>query len=103
MLLFACDRNFLGCASEIKYYYVVNKWPQIINPNALAGKCIFLQLVGRGSVPPLCGEARFRHFAATSLMMTNQIGVARTILANFPLTRHSQDRGRRPLLFVCFC
>ena len=42
-------------------------------------------------------EARFRHFAATSLMMTNQIGVARTILANLPLTRHSQDRGR-PLL-----
>ena len=42
-------------------------------------------------------EARFRHFAATSLMMTNQIGVARTILANLPITRHSQDRGR-PLL-----
>ena len=42
-------------------------------------------------------EARFRHFAATSLMMTNQIGVVRTILANLPLTRHSQDRGR-PLL-----
>ena len=30
-------------------------------------------------------------------MMTNQIGVARTILANLPITRHSQDRGR-PLL-----
>ena len=42
-------------------------------------------------------EARFRHFAATSLMMTNQIGVARKILANLPITRHSQDRGR-PLL-----
>ena len=42
-------------------------------------------------------EARFRHFAATSLMMANQIGVARTILANLPITRHSQDRGR-PLL-----
>ena len=42
-------------------------------------------------------EARFRHFAATSLMMTNQIGVARTILANLPLTWHSQERGR-PLL-----
>ena len=42
-------------------------------------------------------EARFRHFAATSLMMTNQIGVARTILANLPITRHSQNRGR-PLL-----
>ena len=42
-------------------------------------------------------EARFRHFAATSVMMTNQIGVARAILANLPLTRHSQDRGR-PLL-----
>ena len=42
-------------------------------------------------------EARFRHFAAASLMMTNQIGVARTILANLPITRHSQDRGR-PLL-----
>ena len=27
-------------------------------------------------------EARFRHFAATSLMMTNQIGVARAILAS---------------------
>ena len=43
-------------------------------------------------------EARFRHFAATSLMMTNQIGVARTILANLPITRHSQDRVGRPLL-----
>ena len=43
------------------------------------------------------GEARFRHFAATSLMMANQIGVARTILANLPITRHSQNRGR-PLL-----
>ena len=42
-------------------------------------------------------EARFRHFAATSLMMANQIGVARTILANLPITRHSQNRGR-PLL-----
>ena len=44
-------------------------------------------------------EARssFRHFAATSLMMANQIGVARTILANLPITRHSQTRGR-PLL-----
>ena len=42
-------------------------------------------------------EARFRHFAATSLMMANQIGVARTILANMPITRQSQDRGR-PLL-----
>jgi len=30
-------------------------------------------------------------------MMTNQIGVARTILANLPITRQSQDRGR-PLL-----
>ena len=39
-------------------------------------------------------EARFRHFAATSLMMTNQIGVVRTILANLPITRHSQDRSR---------
>ena len=35
-------------------------------------------------------EARFRHFAATSLMMTNQIGVARTILANLPI---GADRG----------
>ena len=44
-------------------------------------------------------EARFRHFAATSLMMTNQIGVARTILANLPITRHSQNQNRgRPLL-----
>ena len=42
-------------------------------------------------------EARFRHFAATSLMMANQIGVAQTILANLPITRQSQDRGR-PLL-----
>ena len=42
-------------------------------------------------------EARFRHFAATSLMMANQIGVARTILANLPITRHSQNCGR-PLL-----
>ena len=42
-------------------------------------------------------EARFHHFAATSLMMANQIGVARAILANLPITRHSQDRGR-PLL-----
>ena len=30
-------------------------------------------------------------------MTTNQIGVARTILANLPITPHSQDRGR-PLL-----
>ena len=45
-------------------------------------------------------EARFRHFAATSLiMMANQIGVAWTILANLPITRHSQPRPRpRPLL-----
>jgi hypothetical protein len=27
-------------------------------------------------------------------MMTNQIGIARTILANLPITRHSQNRGR---------
>ena len=25
-------------------------------------------------------------------MMANQIGVARTVLANLPITRHSQDR-----------
>ena len=35
--------------------------------------------------------------AATSLMMANLIGVARTILANLPIRRHSQNRGR-PLL-----
>ena len=27
-------------------------------------------------------------------MTTNQIGVARTIMANLPITRHSQGRGR---------
>ena len=45
-------------------------------------------------------EARFRYFAATSLMMANQIGVARTILASLPIMWHSQDRGRTLLGYV---
>ena len=60
----------------------------------------FSQLVKYAGGGDSSDEARFRHYAATRLMMTNQIGVARTILANLPITRHSQDRGRPLLGFV---
>ena len=46
----------------------------------------FQQLANHAGGGNRSDEARFRHYAATRLHFTNQIGVAKTILAHHPLT-----------------
>ena len=46
----------------------------------------FQQLVNHAGGGDPSDEARFRHYAATRLHLTNQIGVAKTILAHHPVT-----------------
>ena len=57
----------------------------------------FQQLVNHAGGGDPSDEARFRHYAATRLHLTNQIGVAKTILAHLPVTSTSRRRTR-PLL-----
>ena len=57
----------------------------------------FQQLVNHAGGGDPSDEARFRHCAATRLHLTNQIGVAKTILAHLPVTS-TLRRRTRPLL-----
>ena len=57
----------------------------------------FQQLVKHAGGGDPSDEARFRHYAATRLHLTNQIGVAKTILAHLPVTS-TLRRRTRPLL-----
>ena len=57
----------------------------------------FQQLVNHAGGGDPSDEARFRHYAATRLHLTNQIGVAKTILAHLPVTS-TLRRRTRPLL-----
>ena len=57
----------------------------------------FQQLVNHAGGGDPSDEARFRHYAATRLHLTNQIGVAKTVLAHLPVTSTSRRRIR-PLL-----
>ena len=57
----------------------------------------FQQLVNHAGGWGPSDEARFRHHAATRLHLTNQIGVAKTILAHLPVTS-TLRRRTRPLL-----
>ena len=57
----------------------------------------FQQLVNHAGGGDPSDEARFRHYAATRLHLTNQIGFAKTILAHLPVTS-TLRRRTRPLL-----